>query len=632
VALVGFELAYVLAANLALTTNAIARAVGEPGGSADLHYEGAWSLVPGQVGFRRARFVSQDSSVQWQVEVERGSLWVGLGDLMRRQISLRHVRGEGVSFRFRHRVSPEGARRPAVAAFAPVLGVDDPPLLPDPPPPDSDPSSLWSVHLDDVDADVRELWVQEFHYEGPAHVRGAFQLAPKRRVWVGPAELALSGGALRAGEHLVATGLEGLVRADVPAFDVQTVRGLDVLHQISGRIDLDAQVAGLSFLALYGPPGGVALRDGSGQLTTRLGFARGTFDEGSSVRFTSSHLVARRGSASVVFGAPSAVGRAEGGGATLAFDVPFASLWAAGERDGPVAWAQGVRASAAFSSADVAALPAWAVRAARFDVDAAGADDLARVHELAGRPEGGGWALRGGRARASVRARAGDGGDEVDGRGAAPGAGVTAAGEVRARVDGLELVAGGVRWSGNVSLDASLGPFAPGPGAESPARAHVEGRDVAFEPVGGGAARRGWWFALDAPGARTSFAEGGAVRAPWALRARDLSPLTTVLGAQGDLPQGLAAWFDLEGVSASGGVTYARERFELDLAAARAGGLSGRGRYVTGPRAAGGAFRIAAGPLAVGVRLRAGEKADLAWPVGEGWLDEALRALGAVRR
>ncbi|HEU4404702.1 MAG TPA: hypothetical protein VFS43_05360 [Polyangiaceae bacterium] len=605
----GAELAYVAAANVVLGGGVAARHFSPTDQSTTLRYEGAWSIVPGVVQFRRVSLQGQDNNVQWRLELGEGSLRVSVPMLARRQIAMRHLRGEGVSFRLRHRVRPERARAPDVAAYPPIGGYDDPPLLEYEAKPETDREKAWEVSLADVEASVREVWVQEFRYEGPGRLYGAFHLVPGERLWVGPAELEFLGGRLSVGEHEAARGVEGVVRCDIPSFELDEPKGLEVVRRISGSVDLEAQVTSLAFLDLYGLPGGAEARDGSGQLSARLRFDHGVAAPGSSVRYEAGRLVVRRGPASLVAASAGARFEAKGGASSLWVGVPAASLWA-GEGEGAVAWARGLEGALALPATDFSSPASFEPQGARLEVESAGADDLSRLHDLVGQTEG--WALRGGRARASAALR-------TDGKG-------QASGEVRAKAERLDLVAADTRWTGDVSLDASIAPFAPRPGAEVPGSLRVVGRDVAFTPRGG-EGRSGYWFALDARGARLDLAPFG-LRAGWALEARDLSPLTAALAGRGSMPSWFAEWLDLEGLKASGGVSYGSGRFDLGVASARAGALDAKGRYLVAPAGSEGAFRVAMGPLAVGLRLRQG-KVDVAWPVGDGWLEGEARSLGA---
>ncbi len=609
--LLGAELAYVLLANAALSSGFLAKVVTQPELTVALNYDGMWTIVPGLVSFRHASFQSQDHNVEWRAEISNGRAFVRLWPLAQKKISIGHLRGENVVFRFRHRVEPEAARQPKIALFPPIPGLDDPAVFSHEPVPESDPTTFWNVSLDDVDATIGEIWAQEFRYQGPGRVYGSFQLAPAQRVWVGPAELELLGGALTVGEHRVARGLEGVIRADIPEFDVNVPQGMEVLRQISANIDLDAQIEGLSFLALYGLPAGVEARDGSGQFSTRLRVERGVALAGSGASYETKRLALRRGEASVV-AAASADWRVGEGGSALSLDVSHASL-AAGGGGGTIAWARGAEASISLPQPDFGSTDAWRPKAVRARLAEVGADDLSRLHQLTGKPEG--WALRGGSARASGELRAVDGGE--------------ASVDFRAKAEKIDVLAADTRWTGGLSLTASTGPFEPQAKAGVPGAVRLEGRDIAFTPQGG-SGRSGWWFALDMKNARLAFAPALDARAGWTLRARDLSPMMIQLAADGGVPGWFAKWLDLEGVNASGSIAFGPGRLDLDVGSASAGALDARGRYVIAPEGSRGAFRVAMGPLAAGLRLREG-KVGFAWPLGPNWLTDEARSLGAPR-
>jgi hypothetical protein len=298
------------------------------------------------------------------------------------------------------------------------------------------------------------------------------------------------------------------------------------------------------------------------------------------------------------------------GASSFALDVPFASLWA-GRGGGPAAWTQEGFVALGLPKPDLGTEDSWLPRQTHVKVATAGIDDLSRLRALTDTPDE--WPLRRGSVRASGELRTHEGGD--------------ATADLRAKAEGVELAVGDDLWSGSLSLTTALGQFAPRAVTELPGLVHLEGRDMAIKPARGGR-REGFWFDLDAKGIKLAFAPTFDARASWALRARDLSPVTAPLVAKGGVPAWFIKWLEPEGVKASGGFAYAPGRFAVDVNAARAGGLDAQGRYVTTPAGSRAAFRVALGPLAAGLRVRP-EKVDVLWPIDGAWLAGELGALGA---
>ena len=244
---VGVLLAYPVAANLLLALGGVQKLF-EGTDQVKLDFRRAWSFWPGHVHVEGVRLTMQDRNVQFSLDVEHAYVEVRLRELVRRTLHATKVRGDGVVFRFRHRIEPESADAPTVTALPPIPEFEDPPLRhADAPtaPLDEEQYNLWTVHMDDVDVQARELWGQMFRYEGDARVRGAFRLRPAKRLWVGPAELTLSGGKLDTGPHDVLRDMEGTLTVKVDDFDTEPVHGLEPFRFIFARLRMQAQVPDL---------------------------------------------------------------------------------------------------------------------------------------------------------------------------------------------------------------------------------------------------------------------------------------------------------------------------------------------------------------------------------------------------
>ena len=130
-------------------------------------------------------------------------------------------------------------------ALPPVPGFLDPPLkdVGPPPPPLTDANyNLWSIELEDVDADhVRELWIDTVRYSGDLEVRGRWFFRPLRWLDIGPATVSLR--ALDVAYGMVEpwlSGVTGELTATVHPFALQEVDGADILD----RVSIDGDVRG----------------------------------------------------------------------------------------------------------------------------------------------------------------------------------------------------------------------------------------------------------------------------------------------------------------------------------------------------------------------------------------------------
>src|SRR5258705_2736439 len=148
-------LGYRIAANLFLAFGGVQK-VFDGAQSVRVDFRRAWSLWPGQVHVSNIRITVQDRNIQFALEIPTVDVTVSLADLLRRTFHATRVRGSGVVFHFRHRVSPDSADLPFVRELPSIPGFEDPPLFEEaqpPPPVDEAGYDLWTVHLEDVDVE-----------------------------------------------------------------------------------------------------------------------------------------------------------------------------------------------------------------------------------------------------------------------------------------------------------------------------------------------------------------------------------------------------------------------------------------------------------------------------------------------
>ena len=270
--LVGLELIYLIGANVFLNFGVLPLAFA--GTNQELAtVGGGFSIIPGRVHARKVRFTFEDHNLQFAIEVDRLFVVIHLSELIHHTFHGSHLRGEGLSFRMRHRVDPWAQHEPAIGAFAPIPEFRAPAVfeayVPEPPIPDAV-YNLWTIHLDDVDIGVKEAWVQAFRYRGKGRARGKFELKPARRLWVGPASLELEPGLLSAGGYRVAPGLHGRVDCTVHPFDVRVPTGMAVFRYISAHIRLAAPELDPQVFALFAPSPQVSSAGGSLQLDAAI--------------------------------------------------------------------------------------------------------------------------------------------------------------------------------------------------------------------------------------------------------------------------------------------------------------------------------------------------------------------------
>lgn len=252
--LAGLELVYVIGANALLRSNGVVALVQGAEG-AKLDYASAYSIVPGHVHVRRLRLRFEDYNVQFQVFIEKGTLDLGLTELIFKKFHAYSLVADGVSFRMRHKSHAVGNNGERFAAYPKIEGFADPPLYhgTKPPPTPDDQYDLWQIRIDNVVAHANELWVLEYRHTGDSEARGSFLVQPERLVQV-EAALRIHSGDLKVGNDPVARRFSGTITCSVPRLDVKNTYGLGVFQSLSSKLDLRLRDGDLRFLNVYGAP------------------------------------------------------------------------------------------------------------------------------------------------------------------------------------------------------------------------------------------------------------------------------------------------------------------------------------------------------------------------------------------
>jgi hypothetical protein len=288
--LLGLELFYLAAANIALKSSLLKRGVASADGI-QLEYGSAFSWLPGRARVSDLSLRVEDYNVQFLLKIEHAELDVGLDELLHKRFHVFRLRADGVRFLMRHKVHEATGHGQRLAAFPKIAGFADPPLyVGSKPPPISDAQyDLWQVQIEDVVARAKELWFLEYRFQGEAEARGSFLIRPARLVKVEPARLELRSGTLSLGPHLVARTVKGSLSASVPNLQVQKVEGAAVFREISLQAQLELGAGDLDFINAYREPGGPSVR-GSAAWSVRAVVQRGVVRPGTLVTGDASAL------------------------------------------------------------------------------------------------------------------------------------------------------------------------------------------------------------------------------------------------------------------------------------------------------------------------------------------------------
>jgi hypothetical protein len=324
------ELIYLVIATVVLKTSLL-RDFAARGDDLRVDYTSAYSVVPGRIEVEGLRVRFHDRNVEMQIGVEVGTLDVSLHELALKRFHALRVDGKKVTYRMRHKVSRVGKEGLRLAAYPPIPGFKDPPLYakgedrPAPPIPDES-YDLWEVLIEGVRAEVTEVWILEYRYQGPGLATGAFHVQPARTYEVMDAALALSGGKLTLGDAVVATKAKLDIDCVVTKSDTQKLKGLEPFQHVTAGVRGRLEGMDLTFVNAYLGPRLGADATGQARLETDLKVRNGVIAPGSRLELSVARgrvgLGGARVSGPVTFGLSRSAGPVETG---APFELAFRS-------------------------------------------------------------------------------------------------------------------------------------------------------------------------------------------------------------------------------------------------------------------------------------------------------------------
>jgi len=281
---IGVLACYFIAANLLLRTRLLRYLINDGPDSTSVEYSAAFSPWPGRLQVSDLRIRDRGTASEWMIGLDEGRAHVGLLDLVRGRFHPTHIRGKGLVVLVRSRLVPGEATPGRLSVIPPIPGFPDPPLREPgqktPPPTGRE----WTIWLEDVDVDeVREIWVDEYHYLGDATLTGGMLLHPRRRFEVFPATLEVRDGTLRFSEETLAASVRASLAAVIHPYDLREASGDAVLKFLTGTGRGTGRLENVHFLnVMLDTPPALRLEGGTGTLQAELsldqGFGQGALD------------------------------------------------------------------------------------------------------------------------------------------------------------------------------------------------------------------------------------------------------------------------------------------------------------------------------------------------------------------
>ena len=605
IALGSLYLVYLVAVNAILGFGGVEWFVNSSTEDAHLKLGRSHSFIPGRVEVRDVALRFEDENVQFEVVLARATGTLSLLALTRKRLHFTRLEADGVRFLFRHKVTSTHGNERRLVHFPRIEGFSDPPILV--PQPRTDKTKNWAIHLEDVRAHGVELWFMEYRYTGNAEVTGAFELAPGRKLEVGPAHADFTLGSLSLGKKRpLATGVRGSLDFRFRPTNPDPIPGLEIFRQISAKARLTGELVDLEAANLYLSDASLlAVRRGKASLDARLELIDGRFVPESFVSVRSAENVHLAQARSALSGRLDVEVRARARGAEpprLVVDARFSDAGMSLRTGAPADPADiGVRllqATVATDHADVAR--PWKLEQASLRLEGGRIEDLRVLEAHAAEKR----LLEGGAAWFFARAELTEAGSW--------------SGVVRADARRARLRVGEKRLLLDASLTAS---------GESEQRDLQAGalNDIALEIEGASGDRNGdaqsrndgptpLEASLRIPRAEWNGFPPNGARGRATLNAPHIEPFLEAMGAP---PIVLSIWPDAP-VEASARFVYEKEALDVRLDLAKSGPFRAMGRLkVCSPPK--GAFLVKGGAFSVGLSLRDGSMSVVPL-AGDEWL------------
>ena len=290
IALLAFEIFYVIAANVFLQSGALFDLINKKPEKMNISWEPTVTYLPGVATVRNLELRSQTKKDQIYLHVVEAKARISLVKLLFKTIHIRGVDARDVDFRYRERLDRppkpgaenEPRKEPVNVEFWPEIpGYSNPP---DPKPEDLYPlkkkkrPSTIKITGAEVEGPV-EVALNDVRIEGEGTVGGGVTVRPRKTITIHRGKLKLDPSTVAIGSDVLTRDLS--IDADLrfETFPAKGSKFADILGGISGDLGL-AGALGERAAVRYVITPGISVR-GSGAIDAALKFKKGVFRAGS---------------------------------------------------------------------------------------------------------------------------------------------------------------------------------------------------------------------------------------------------------------------------------------------------------------------------------------------------------------
>ncbi|MEO8432544.1 MAG: hypothetical protein ABI592_13610 [Acidobacteriota bacterium] len=206
---------YLIAGNVLLHTKFMERKLDEAfaGSVVGVHVTqgAAWTFFPGHMWVKDATVRCANYDVEWILHVDDHVAWLNPFAMAWRRVHVMRASGKGVRFRLRHRHDRDAPPGPDAEWIPSIEGFPDPPVHPNVPrPPPTGPHDVvWSMVFEHLDMeDVREIWIDKYHWVDSGRSRGGFSMTPGRSLSLA-LRMEMRSGEILVGDEVALQGATG---------------------------------------------------------------------------------------------------------------------------------------------------------------------------------------------------------------------------------------------------------------------------------------------------------------------------------------------------------------------------------------------------------------------------------------
>jgi hypothetical protein len=201
---------WILFLNVMLWTGAIESLVSREDAISQLRLRHgfAWLVWPTRVHVHDLELDVDAHSYQLALDIDEALVDIALVELLGRRVHFEEIIATGARVTYRDKVDPEDASDPQLVAYA-LFDGQPPEVQAEDPRPVPEPGEEWSIDLDDVDAQLDALWIDEFDLEPCGHGRGALHWVDAGEFAVPTTTIDLEGATLWLAGGEAMRGLDG---------------------------------------------------------------------------------------------------------------------------------------------------------------------------------------------------------------------------------------------------------------------------------------------------------------------------------------------------------------------------------------------------------------------------------------